>query len=156
MMNTPTPTAVTSPESLRRRRQAIVVLGWSSLVFFGAWVGLHLAIGIIRGHSLISGHVRPLEPGTQPGHGLFADTLIFAGTFVVLALLIAGWQWLASRLGDQPDPTLSPEEIESQPLYEIDIPVLNKSIVITAIVCLVGSALLGSAVLPAILTKYGW
>ncbi|MCZ8377360.1 hypothetical protein O6P37_00645 [Mycobacterium sp. CPCC 205372] len=143
-----------SSTALRRRRQAIIALGWSSVLVFGGWLGLHLVMGVVRGHSLVSGAVLPTEPIV--GNGWVVDTAAFLATFAVLALILAGWQWLCSRLGDEPDPTLSAEDLAAQPLYIIEIPALNKAIVGSAIVCLVCSALLGSAVLPLIITKYGW
>lgn len=141
---------------VRRRRQAIVVLGWFSVVFFGVWIGLHLGIGLARGHSLVSGTVTPLEPGSQGGNGFFGDLAVFAVTTACLAGIVAGWNWLASRLGSEPDPSLTQAEIDVEPLYDIEIPRLNKAIVITAIVCLVGSAVFGALPLPMILLKFGW
>lgn len=142
-------------ETLRRRRQAIIILGWSSVVFFGAWIAVQLAIGVIKGHSLIHGDVQPLQKGTQGGHGWLPDMLIFVATLIGLAMVIAGWQWLASRLGSDPDRRLSDAEIDAQPLYDVEVPALNKAIIVSAIVCMVAMAVTCAALLPAILIKYG-
>lgn len=143
-----------SREGLRRRRQAIIALGWSSVIFFGGWLGLHLTMGVNRGHSLIGGAVRPTAPIT--GNGWLLDTTAFVVTLAGLAAILAAWQWICSRLGDEPDPTLSPQDVAAQPLYIVEVPLLNRLIVASAIVCLAATALLGSAVLPLILMKYGW
>lgn len=140
---------------LNRRRHAVVALMWSGPVIFGFFMTFNVCQALYKGYGLFAGNVRP-KNAPHAGNGFWIDALVVAGTFVILALLVAGWQWLASRLGDGPDTSLTQEEVDAQPLYIIEIPRYTKALVILGMICIVVVSIMGAALLPAILLTSGW
>lgn len=142
-------------DDLERRRRAVVALMWSGPVIFGFFITFNVCQALHKGYGLFAGNVYP-KTTTHAGNGFWIDALVIAGTFVILALLIAGWHWLASRLGDGPDSSLTQEEVDAQPLYLIAIPRYTKALVILGAACIAVVSIMGAALLPAILLTSGW
>jgi hypothetical protein len=140
---------------LNRRRHAVVALMWSGPVIFGFFITFNVGQALYKGYGLFAGNVHP-KTAPHAGNGFWIDALVIAGTFVILALLVVGWQWLASRLGDGPDTSLTQEEVDAQPLYIIEIPRYTRALVILGAVCIVVVSIMGAALLPAILLTSGW
>jgi hypothetical protein len=75
---------------------------------------------------------------------------------LTLSALIAAAYWLATRLGDPPDTSLTQAQVDTQPWYLIEIPRYTGGLVVLAIVCTVVISIFGAALMPTVLVVSGW
>jgi hypothetical protein len=152
-------TARTPDQSrLRKRRQAIVALMWSGPALFTFFITINVTQALQHGYGLHSGRPRPESVDTSHGgNGFWRDALVIGVVIpLTLSALIAEAYWLATRLGDPPDTSLTQAQIDAQRWYLIEIPSYTRGLVVLAIVCTVAISIFGAALMPTVLVVFGW
>jgi hypothetical protein len=131
---------------------------WSGPALFTFFITMNVIQALQHGYGLHSGRPRPEAVDTSHGGNGFWGDAVVIGVVIPLTLsaLIAAAYWLATRLGDPPDTSLTQAQVDAQPWYLIEIPRYTRGLVVLAIVCTVVISIFGAALMPTVLVVFGW
>jgi protein-S-isoprenylcysteine O-methyltransferase Ste14 len=145
-----------------KRRRAIYVLTAFCASFFVGGIAISYVVAGHYGYGTGFGDGFVDSPPTPKGSGFVVDLAIFSGNIAVDAVVLIFWYWLGSRLeavGCADDPVAADDGADlttDENWYYVRIPVLTKSLVAIAVMCIVGVVVLMAATFPVVLIRYGW
>jgi hypothetical protein len=146
-----------------RRSLAVLITGAAGAIYVIVSVAVQcVQVYVVGGGSWIGDS--HLIPGTVPaiqGSGLWGDALRLAMMAVAIVLLLIAWAWLAQALGEDPPAVDSAGDAVAEPVdddswYLMRVPWLIRVMHGLAAFCIVAIALVGAALLPFIIAKFGW
>ena len=153
------------PEWLRRRRHAIYALVVLCVLFLVCWITFDFVQAAQHGFGsgFGDGHIISSAAPRPHGTGFCGDLLRLNITLAVDAVLLGCWYWLLSRLDSPSDDDLVtplPEDLVDKELdsswYIVKVPKVTTTLVALATGSLILLALLGAAILPTALIRFGW
>lgn len=156
--------AIDYEANARQRRRAVVVLAWSTVVFFAGAIAVSYAVALAHGYGTGFGDGREITSRVIPLHGtgFWGDLGLLALTFAMDAAMLTVWYFAASRLDnltaddpvapDDPDVDLN----DAASWYVVNVPRLTRSLYVVAIVCLLGIVTGAAVLLPVVTLRYGF